>query len=62
MPPGKSYLTTGEVAKIAGVATQTVIRWAKRGELLPDQVLPSGARRYQPETVQAFLETLKPVR
>ena len=47
-------VTARQVAELLGVTPKTVLRWTGRG-LLPAIKLPSGAIRYRPEDVDAWL-------
>jgi excisionase family DNA binding protein len=47
-------LTARQVAELLGVSAETVLRWTRRG-LLPAIKLPSGAIRYRPEDLDAWL-------
>jgi excisionase family DNA binding protein len=47
-------LTAREVADLLGVHTETVLRWARRGEL-PAIRLPGGAIRFRDEALEAWL-------
>ena len=49
-------LTARELAKLLGVSTGALLRWTRAG-LVPGAVkLPSGAVRYVPEQIDAWLE------
>lgn len=51
----RRYLTTGDVAKICGVAPRTASRWIDTGEM-PGYRLPGGSqRRVEVEVVRRFL-------
>jgi excisionase family DNA binding protein len=47
-------VTARQVAEFLGVTPKTVLRWTGRG-LLPAIELPSGAIRYRPEDLEAWL-------
>lgn len=47
-------MTSGQVARLFGVATETVIRWADEGKLAHFRT-PGGQRRYRREDVETFL-------
>jgi excisionase family DNA binding protein len=47
-------LTTREVAELLGVHPETVLKWARAGDL-PSIKLPSGAVRYHPEQLEAWM-------
>ena len=49
-----TLLKIREVAKILGVAQNTVRRLQERNELKPAMVLPSGHRRWTQEQVETF--------
>lgn len=51
------YLTAGQVAKLAGVATRTVTKWSDKGLLGCHRLPISGDRRYDPGDVAKFLES-----
>lgn len=54
-PQVPELLTAGEVGKLlGGVSDETVNRWARQGKL-SCITLPSGARRFRRETVDAIL-------
>jgi len=55
--PGPRPLWTGEVAQLAGVTRQTVIRWANAGEINPARTV-GGNRRYDQAEVRKFLGRL----
>jgi excisionase family DNA binding protein len=48
-------LTAREVAGLAGVCPETVLRWTRCGEL-PAIRLPGGRLRYRPAELEAWLE------
>lgn len=48
-------LTARAVAELLDVSAETVLRWTRRGEL-PAVRLPSGAIRYRPDELDAWLE------
>jgi excisionase family DNA binding protein len=48
-------LTARAVAEQLGVATETALRWTRRGDL-PGFRLPSGALRYRQGDLDAWLE------
>jgi excisionase family DNA binding protein len=52
----KTFFTTGEVARILGVATMTVIKYCKRGELAVQQSKLTGYRRIPREAVVDFMK------
>jgi excisionase family DNA binding protein len=47
-------LTAREVAELLGVSTGALLRWTRAGEV-PAVKLPSGAVRYRPEEIDAWL-------
>ena len=47
-------LTAREVAAALGVSTETVLRWARRGDL-PGFRLPSGQLRFRLEAIESWL-------
>jgi excisionase family DNA binding protein len=51
--PG-DLLTTGDVAKVAGVTPPTVVRWADEGKL-PVSRTASGVRLFMRADVEAYL-------
>jgi excisionase family DNA binding protein len=48
-------LTAREVAELLGVSAGALLRWTRAG-LVPAVKLPSGAVRYRPEAIEAWLE------
>lgn len=58
-----ALMTARDVADVLAVSTETVLRWTRRGEL-PGIRLPSGALRYRPEEVEAWIaaRTISPIR
>jgi excisionase family DNA binding protein len=50
-----SLLTTREVGELLGVHPETVLKWARAGDL-PSIVLPSGAIRYHPDHINGWLK------
>ena len=48
-------LTAREVAELLGVSTGALLRWTRAGQV-PAVKLPSGAVRYMPEQIDAWLE------
>lgn len=52
----KDFLTTGEVARLLGVASMTVINYCKRGELAVNQSTLTGYRRIPREAVLEFMK------
>lgn len=50
-----SPMTTGEVARLVGVTSQTVTRWANAG-LLTSVRTPGGHRRFRPADVHTMLK------
>ncbi len=51
---GHGLLTAREVAELLSVSTETVLRWARRGDL-PGFRLPSGQLRFRLEAIEAWL-------
>lgn len=51
---GSRHIRAGEAAKLLGVSSDTVRRWAHRGQLR-HIVLPSGQLRFRPEDLEAAL-------
>lgn len=51
-------LTARELAELLGVSTGALLRWTRRGEV-PAVKLPSGAVRYQPDAIAAWLDELQ---
>lgn len=47
-------MTAREVGEALAVSTETVLRWARRGELVAVR-LPRGAVRFRPETLEEWL-------
>ena len=54
----EEMLRRKEVARLLGVHPQTVVTWANKGLLPPDQELPSGERRWLRSTVEQVLVSL----
>lgn len=54
--PRKDFFTTGEVARILGVAAMTVIKYCKRGDLAVQQSELTGYRRIPRESVVEFMK------
>ena len=40
------FVKIGEASKILGLSQQTLIRWHKSGELVPDKISEGGTRYY----------------
>lgn len=59
--PQAYTLSTGEVADLLGVSLDTVARWANQG-LIPCVRTPGKWRRFRPEDVDAFAQTLTPAK
>jgi excisionase family DNA binding protein len=49
-------LTARELAEQLGISTGALLRWTRAGRI-PAVKLPSGAIRYAPERINAWLET-----
>lgn len=54
--PEKNFYTTGEVARILGVAAMTVIKYCKRGDLTAEQSKLTRYRRITKESLAAFMK------
>ena len=52
------HLTTGQIARQLGVTTQTVQRWADRGEIPVAFVTPGGHRRFTRQDVEEFVRSM----
>lgn len=50
-----ALLTIGETARLLGVSTDTIRRWADEGRI-PVVTLPSGHRRFRPEDIETIRE------
>jgi excisionase family DNA binding protein len=50
-----ALLTTRQVADMLGIHPETVLKWARNGDL-PAVKLPSGAVRYRPEQLEAWMQ------
>jgi excisionase family DNA binding protein len=48
-------LTARELAELLGVSAGALLRWTRRGEV-PHVRLPSGAVRYRPDAIAAWLD------
>jgi excisionase family DNA binding protein len=48
-------VTAREVAEMLGISTGALLRWTRAGRV-PALKLPSGAVRYRPEQIDAWLE------
>jgi DNA-binding transcriptional MerR regulator len=46
MAAGNELLTTAQAARLLGISTRTLVRYAERGYVKPEMVLPSGHRRW----------------
>ncbi len=55
-PLPKPMLTTGDVARLLGVHTNTVRRWNATGILKSYRISPRGDRRFQRENIDSFLK------
>jgi excisionase family DNA binding protein len=51
---GRPLLTARELAEQLGISTGALLRWTRRGEV-PAVKLPSGAVRYRPDAIDAWL-------
>jgi hypothetical protein len=56
-PSGEPLKTARELAADLGVSTGALLRWTRAGKV-PAVKLPSGAIRYQPERIDAWLAEL----
>ena len=54
--PSAQMLTMGEAARLLGVHTNTVRKWANEGRLRAYRIGTSGDRRFQREEVELLLE------
>ena len=52
-------VTVGEASKALGVSITTLRRWEKEGQLQPDEITPSGHRRYDLAKLQPELFRLE---
>ncbi|MGH3587093.1 MAG: MerR family DNA-binding transcriptional regulator [Pseudonocardia sp.] len=55
---GPELLTTAQAARALGISTRTLVRYAERGYVKPEMVLPSGHRRWILEDVRRQLREL----
>lgn len=55
----KKYFTTGDIAREVGVSITTIDTYIKKGILKPDVILPSGRRKFERSTIDAFIKSLK---
>lgn len=52
----KSYMKSGEAARMIGVSVQTLRNWQHKNILIPEQTYPSGHRKYSVEQIEKFIE------
>lgn len=52
----EEYIKSGEAAKFFGVSVQTLRNWQDRGILVPEQIYPSGHRKYSRRQLEEFLK------
>jgi len=57
-PPGRTYYTRAEVAKLFEVAPNTASRWARDGRL-PCVRTPGGRRRYMMAPIRKLLHKFR---
>jgi DNA-binding transcriptional MerR regulator len=55
---GRELLTTAQVARLLGISTRTLVRYAEKGYVKPEMVLPSGHRRWILDDVRRQLREL----
>jgi excisionase family DNA binding protein len=55
---GRDLLTTAQAARLLGVSTRTLVRYAEKGYVTPEMVLPSGHRRWILEDVRRQIRDL----
>jgi excisionase family DNA binding protein len=55
---GNELLTTAQAARLLGISTRTLVRYAEKGYVKPEMVLPSGHRRWIFEDVRRQLREL----
>ena len=58
MSEPRSEMTTTEVAKYLGISTATVVKYEKRGLLVPTRRLPTGKRFYSSNVVEDFYNSM----
>jgi DNA-binding transcriptional MerR regulator len=51
-------LTTAQAARLLGISTRTLVRYAEKGYVKPEMVLPSGHRRWILEDIRRQLREL----
>jgi DNA-binding transcriptional MerR regulator len=56
---GNELLTTAQAARQLGISTRTLVRYAEKGYVKPEMVLPSGHRRWILEDVRRQLRSLQ---
>lgn len=56
---GDELLTTAQVARQLGISTRTLVRYAEKGYVTPEMVLPSGHRRWKVGDVRRQLKELQ---
>jgi DNA-binding transcriptional MerR regulator len=52
-------LTTAQAARLLGISTRTLVRYAEKGYVKPEMVLPSGHRRWILEDIRRQLRELQ---
>jgi excisionase family DNA binding protein len=56
---GPDLLTTAQAARLLGISSRTLVRYAEKGYVKPTMVLPSGHRRWDLEDVRRQLRELR---
>lgn len=59
MTPEQAPLSTGQVARLFGVAPNTVRRWAEERRI-PSFTTPSGQLRFRPDDINRMLADTQP--
>lgn len=58
MEPNQKFLNVSEAADVLGVSAASLRKWSDQG-LVPVYRTPGGQRRYSPEDLDRFLESMR---